>query len=177
MFGGGGQVAADRAELAGAGEGARAAPLVRCPQQHARSTSWCPVTLTMTSGRSGLAARLLPPRPRPGRRLIQPLASRRLRGIPRRLPQPRLQFSDPIPRLRQLPERTSQRNLRLSQLSAQRGHQGRQHLIAGTGIISRYSRTLLPPRAAYAPIPHHRSACPLTKPAGRVRPGGTPRRR
>jgi hypothetical protein len=88
---------------------------------------------------AGLAAAFLPQRPRPRWRLIQPLARRRLRGIPRRLPQPRLQLSDPLPRLRQFPERPSQRSLRLRQLRAQRGHHSRQHLIAGTGIITRHS--------------------------------------
>jgi hypothetical protein len=46
------------------------------------------------------------------------------------------------------------------------GHQSRQHLIAGTGTITRHSRTLLPPRTAYPAIPHHRSAFPLAKRAG-----------
>ena len=49
---------------------------------------------------AGLAAALLPQRPR--RRLAQPLSRRRPRGIPRRLIQPGLKLSDPLPRLRQL---------------------------------------------------------------------------
>ena len=46
---------------------------------------------------AGLAAALLPQRPRPRRRLGQPLTGRRPGGIPRRLPQPRLKLSDPLP--------------------------------------------------------------------------------
>jgi hypothetical protein len=60
---------------------------------------------------AGLAAATLPQRARPRRRLVQALAGRRPGGIPRRLPQPRLKLSDPLPGLRQ-------RSLRLRQLPA-----------------------------------------------------------
>ena len=149
------QVDDDRGEprpyCAGPSEPCGAAALVRCPQPHSRSISWCSVTVTVTVRQvedlaalhpghrapcqpgpappaparlmahlpvrpghlrqraalmpvlpARLAAALLPQRPRPRRRLVQPLAGRRLRGIPRRLPQPRLQLTDPLPRLRQL---------------------------------------------------------------------------
>src|ERR1700732_3724443 len=95
---------------------------------------------------AGLAAAFLPHRPRPRRRLVKPLAGRRPGGIPRRLPQPRLKLSDPLPALRQLLQRPRQRSLRLRQLPAQRGHQRGQRLIPGTSVITRHTRTLLPPK-------------------------------
>jgi hypothetical protein len=65
-----------------------------------------------------LAPGLLPQRS-PRRLLVQPLAGRRFGGILRRLPQPRLKLSDPLPGLRQLHHGPPQRGLRLSQLRAQ----------------------------------------------------------
>lgn len=73
-----------------------------------------------------------PQRPLPGRRLLQPLAGRRPREIPRLLGQTHLQLSDPLPRqLRQ----------RLRKLPAQRHHQCREHPIR-RALISRHTRTL-----------------------------------
>jgi hypothetical protein len=41
------------------------------------------------------------------------------------------------------------RSLRLRQLPAQRGHQRGQRLIPGTSVITRHTRTLLPPKIIY----------------------------
>jgi len=68
----------------------------------------------------------------------------------------------------QLRERPRQRSPRPGQLRVQQSHQSRQQLRAGTGIITRQSRTLLPPRTAYSAVPHHRSA-PHAEP-GRCQP-------
>jgi hypothetical protein len=87
-------------------------------------------------------------------RLAHPFAGRRPGRIPRRLPQPRLQLSDPLRGPRQLLSRPPQRSLRLSQFRAQRGHQGGQHLIPGTGITTRHTRTLLRPERPHHAIPH-----------------------
>jgi len=92
-----------------------------------------------------LAARSVPQRPRPRRRLARPLTGRRPGGVPRRLPQPRLELSDPLPGLRQILQRPHQRGLRLGQLPAQRDHQRGQHLIPGTSVITRHTGTVLPP--------------------------------
>lgn len=54
------------------------------------------------------------------------------------------------------PGRPHQRRLRLCQLRAKRDHQRGQHLIPRTSIITRRTRTLLPPGTAYPAIPHHR---------------------
>ena len=89
-----------------------------------------------------LTAGPLPQRPR--RRLAQPLTGRRPGGITRRLPQPRLKLSDPLPGLRQLLNRPLQGSLRPCQLRPQRNHQSGQHLICGTSRITRHTRTLLP---------------------------------
>jgi hypothetical protein len=90
---------------------------------------------------AGLTAAFLPQRPRP-----------------RRLPQPRLKRSDPLPGLRQLAQCLHQRSLRPGQLPTQRGHQRGHHLISGTSIIPRHTRTLLPPRITRAATPHHRGS-------------------
>ena len=95
-----------------------------------------------------LAAGFLPQRPRPWRRLIQPLTGRRPRRIPRTLPQPRLKLSDPLPGLRQVLLRPRQRSPRLGQLPAQRRHQRGHHLISGTSIITGHTWTLLPARSS-----------------------------
>ena len=52
---------------------------------------------------AGLTAAFLPQRPRSGRRLGQPLARRRLGGVPRVLPQPGLKLGDPLPGRRARP--------------------------------------------------------------------------
>ena len=95
-----------------------------------------------------LAAGFLPQRPRPWRRLIQPLTGRRPRRIPRTLPQPRLKLSDPLPGLRQVFPCPRQRSPRLGQLPAQRRHQRGHHLISGTSIITGHTWTLLPARSS-----------------------------
>jgi hypothetical protein len=95
-----------------------------------------------------LAAGFLPQRPRPWRRLIQPLTGRRPRRIPRTLPKPRLKLSDPLPGLRQVLLRPRQRSPRLGQLPAQRRHQRGRHLISGTTIITGHIWTLLPARSS-----------------------------
>lgn len=81
------------------------------------------------------APALLPQRPR--RRLGKPLTGRRLRGVPRRLPQPRLKLSDPL-------QRPAQLRPRLRQLRAQRNHQRGKHLIRRRALISRHTGTLQP---------------------------------
>ena len=65
------------------------------------------------------APALLPQRPR--RRLGKSLTGRRLGGVPRRLPQPGLKLSDPLPCPLQF-------RPGLRQLTAQRHHQRREHL-------------------------------------------------
>jgi hypothetical protein len=80
------------------------------------ASAWCPMPVLP----AGLAAGCLPQRPRPRRRYVQPLAGRRPGGIPRRLPQPRLKLSDPLPGLRQLLQHPRQRSLRLRQLPVSR---------------------------------------------------------
>ena len=100
-----------------------------------------------------LAAASFPQRSPRRRRLAQSLAGRRAGRVPRRLPQPRLKLSDPLPGLRQLHGRLRQRSLRPGQFGAQRGHQRSQHLLPGTSIIARHTGTLLSPK-----ITHRRSA-------------------
>lgn len=87
---------------------------------------------------------VLPARPapapvpqRPRRRLGQPLTGRRLRGVPRRLPQPCLKPSDPL-------QRPIQLRPRLRQFRAQRHHQRGKHLIRRRALISRHTGTLQP---------------------------------
>jgi hypothetical protein len=98
-----------------------------------------------------LAARLPPQRTPPGRRLVQPLAGRRPGGVPRRLRQPRLKLSDPLPRRRQLRPRLlqlgadpGQGSLRRGQLAAQRRHKTREHVIPGRDLLSRRTGAVRP---------------------------------
>jgi hypothetical protein len=84
---------------------------------------------------AGFAAGLLPQRPRPGRRLAEPFARWWLGGVPRGLPPLSLKLSDPLPGPLQF-------RPRLRQLTAQRHHQGREHLGGGRALINGHTGTL-----------------------------------
>ena len=85
-----------------------------------------------------LTAALLPQRPR--RRLAQPLSRRRPRGIPRRLVQPGLKLSDPLPR--QL--RNGLRYAAWESASSRRSEatSAASPLTARTSMITGHTRTL-----------------------------------
>ena len=122
---------------------------------------------------AGLAAAFLPQRPRTRRRLVQALARRRPGRIPRRLPQPRLKLSDPLPGLRQLRTRLLQRGQRIGQLTAQRCHQPGQHLIRRRPVITGHTGTL--PARECSPhtqaIRPHRPSYPAVFPGDQGLPG------
>ena len=129
------------------------------PSQAARLMPHLPVRPGRLRQRGALMPVLAPrpapasfPPPRPRRRLVQPLTGRRLRGIAASASAaPQAQRSAPAPAPAPQPPGPARPGTPPAPRAA--SHQRGQHLIRGTGVITRHTRTLLPSKIAYTAIP------------------------